>query len=45
MIMADLNEVSFDVGWNSVAFQKLREAHLRKDVTGTPCEHCVAARA
>ncbi len=45
MIMADLNEVGFDVGWNSVAFQKLREAHLRKDVTGTPCEHCVAARA
>lgn len=40
--MADLNEVSFEEGWNSVAFQALREAHLRKDVTGTVCEGCVA---
>ena len=44
MIMADLNEVSFEVGWNSRKFQILREAHLAKDVTGTPCESCVAAR-
>ena len=40
--MADLNEVSFKDGWNSSAFRKLREAHLRKDVTGTVCEDCVA---
>ena len=45
MVMADLNEVSFEVGWNSARFQQLREAHLRKDVAGTPCEDCVAARA
>jgi MoaA/NifB/PqqE/SkfB family radical SAM enzyme len=44
MVMADLNKVSFEVGWNSVDFQKLREAHLNEDVTGTPCESCVAAR-
>jgi pyruvate formate-lyase activating enzyme-like uncharacterized protein len=40
--MADLNEVSFMEGWNSVAYQQLRKAHLAKDVTGTPCESCAA---
>ena len=44
MVMADLNKVHFEVGWNSVNFQRLREAHLNEDVTGTPCEHCVASR-
>jgi len=39
--MADLNKVSFMDGWNSLAFQDLRQAHLNKDVTGTECEHCV----
>ena len=41
-IMADLHETPFMDGWNSPAFQRLREAHLRKDVTGTICEQCVA---
>lgn len=41
-IMADLAEVPFMEGWNSEPFQKLRAAHLRKDVTGTICESCVA---
>lgn len=40
--MANLNEVSFMEGWNSVKFQSLREAHLRKDLKGTACEKCVA---
>jgi hypothetical protein len=40
--MSDLNEVSFMDGWNSQAFQDLRAAHLRKDVSGTICESCVA---
>ena len=40
--MADLHKVSFANGWNSPEFQSLREAHLAKDVTGTPCEECVA---
>ena len=40
--MADLNKVSFMEGWNSEAFQKLRVAHIRKDVTGTICQDCVA---
>lgn len=44
MVMADLNEVSFEAGWNSKPFQMLREAHLKKDVSGTPCESCIAAR-
>ncbi len=41
-VMADLNQVSFMEGWNSTLFTNLREAHLRKDVTGTICEQCVA---
>lgn len=40
LIMADLTEVSFMEGWNSVAYQELRSAHLRKDVKGTACESC-----
>ncbi len=41
-VMADLNEVAFMDGWNSDAFMALRRAHLKKDVTGTICESCVA---
>jgi uncharacterized Fe-S cluster-containing radical SAM superfamily protein len=40
--MADLHAVSFLEGWNSLPFQELRAAHLKKDVTGTACEKCVA---
>lgn len=40
LVMADLNEVSFLDGWNSPDFQKLRQAHLNKDIAGTPCETC-----
>lgn len=40
--MADLNQVSFMEGWNSARFTALREAHLRRDVTGTICQDCVA---
>ncbi len=40
--MGDLNKVSFMEAWNSEAFQTLRAAHLKKDVTGTVCEECVA---
>lgn len=41
-IMGDLTEQSFMDAWNSEAFINLREAHIRRDVTGTPCEQCVA---
>lgn len=41
-VMADLNQVSFMEGWNSEQFVALREAHIKKDVTGTVCEQCVA---
>jgi MoaA/NifB/PqqE/SkfB family radical SAM enzyme len=41
-VMADLNKVSFMEGWNSPPFVELRRAHLKKDVTGTICESCVA---
>jgi len=41
-VMADLKRVSFMEGWNSPGFRALREAHLRKDVSGTICEGCVA---
>jgi radical SAM protein with 4Fe4S-binding SPASM domain len=40
--MADLNKTSFVDGWNSQAFQKLRQAHLDKNIKGTACESCVA---
>jgi MoaA/NifB/PqqE/SkfB family radical SAM enzyme len=40
--MADLAKVSFMEGWNSPAFVELRKAHLKKDVSGTICESCVA---
>jgi hypothetical protein len=32
----------FVEAWNSEPFVKLRAAHLKKDVTGTVCEKCVA---
>jgi hypothetical protein len=40
--MADLNKVSFMDAWNSESFVSLREAHLKKDVTGTVCQKCLA---
>ena len=40
--MGDLNRQSFMEAWNSVLFVKLRAAHLKKDVSGTVCEKCVA---
>lgn len=40
--MGDLNKVSFMDAWNSESFVKLRAAHLRKDVSGTVCENCIA---
>jgi MoaA/NifB/PqqE/SkfB family radical SAM enzyme len=40
--MGDLYQDSFMDAWNSDAFVALREAHLKRDVTGTVCEECVA---
>lgn len=40
--MGNLDEMSFMDAWNSDKFVKLREAHLKKDVTGTVCEGCIA---
>jgi hypothetical protein len=40
--MGDLGSESFMDAWNSPAFVALREAHLRKDVSGTLCEACLA---
>ena len=42
LIMADLKQTDFMTGWNSEKFQKLRAAHLAKDVRGTVCEECIA---
>jgi len=42
LVMADLNDVSFKDGWNSLEFQALRKAHLSKDVSGTACATCAA---
>lgn len=41
-IMGDLNEQSFTEAWNSPAFTRLREAHIKQDVRGTLCEQCIA---
>jgi MoaA/NifB/PqqE/SkfB family radical SAM enzyme len=40
--MGNLNQVSFMDAWNSKPFVALRAAHLKRDVTGTVCEKCVA---
>jgi len=40
--VGDLNKESFMDAWNSEGFQKFRAAHLKKDVTGTACESCIA---
>lgn len=42
--MGDLNQIPFMAAWHSKVFVELRQAHLRKDVKGTPCEECVAYR-
>lgn len=40
--MGNLNEMSFMEAWHSEPFQKLREAHLKEDLTNTVCQECVA---
>ena len=40
--MGDLTNESFLFAWNSEKFQELRAAHLKRDVTGTVCENCIA---
>ena len=41
-VMGNLVEQPFMEAWNSPKFVALREAHLRKDVSGTICENCIA---
>lgn len=41
-VMADLNQMPFAEAWASEPFQRLRAAHLAKDVSGTVCEGCIA---
>ena len=40
--MGDLTRQSFMEAWHSAPFVALRSAHLRRDVSGTVCEKCVA---
>lgn len=40
--MGDLTCETFLECWHDERFQRLREAHLAKDVRGTPCEGCAA---
>jgi len=40
--MGDLKKQGFMAAWNSEKFKALRAAHLKKDVSGTVCEACVA---
>ena len=41
--MGDLTNRAFMSAWGSEKFQKLREAHLKLDVSGTACESCLIA--
>ena len=41
-VVGDLTKQSFMEAWNSPEFQRIRAAHLKKDVSGTVCEECVA---
>jgi len=43
LAMADLREVDFMAGWNSLKYQALRRAHLCGDVSRTACAECAAA--
>jgi hypothetical protein len=40
--MGDLKEMPFMDAWASEPFRRLRAANLKKDVTGTACETCIA---
>ena len=40
--MGDLKKQSFMEVWNGEKFQKLRSAHLKKDLRGTPCQWCMS---
>ena len=40
--MGDLRTTPFMDAWNSEKFQALRAKHLAQDVSGTPCDNCVA---
>lgn len=41
-VAGNLHEQSFMEAWNSEEYQKYRKAHLKKDVSGTKCEGCIA---
>ncbi|MBK7515400.1 MAG: radical SAM protein [Betaproteobacteria bacterium] len=43
LVMADLTQVSFMEGWNSLKYRELRAAHLGKDVSKTACAGCMSA--
>jgi hypothetical protein len=40
--VGDLHKNSWMEIWNNEEFQRIREAHLKEDLTGTVCEECVA---
>jgi len=42
LAIADLNKMSLKEGWNCDKFQKLRQAHLDKNVRGTICHNCIS---
>jgi hypothetical protein len=40
--MGDLKACTFREAWHSLAFQRLRAAHIAGDVSDTPCASCLA---
>ncbi len=43
-VMGDLKTQSFMEAWHGADFQKLRQAHLNKNITGTKCEKCALVK-
>lgn len=43
-VVGNLASTSFMEAWNCEAAQELRAAHLKKDVSGTACEHCAVGK-
>jgi len=41
-VVGDLTEDSWMDVWHSEAFRRVRAAHIKKDLSGTVCEECVA---
>ncbi len=42
LVVADLRETTLREAWHNPLFQRMRQRHLEKDVTGTLCDVCIS---